>query len=211
MFAVLAYVLLALQLGLKGAMSFETSWGTVEPRFVLVLAAFVGLWAKPGVAMTSWGVLGILLDLTTTWAVAGSGAESAAAGAGEVAGALGTDGGLTLIGPYALGYLAGGYVLLLLRSVLVREHPLTLGAMAVASGFAAHLIVVAVFTVRAWYEPLAGWSGTHELVIRLGSLLYTGVLAVAVAPVLNRMVTLMGIHVPRTATARGRTKRKRSR
>jgi len=138
-FAIVAYVLLAAQIAVAPAISVETPAGLIEPRFVLLLAVFVGLYAPARAAITACLILGLLLDLASTWPTSAT-----------------RD--LTLIGPYTLGYFAGGYVLLQTRTMLVRHHPLSIAFMMLLAGVAVQLVVVAVFEARGWYQPLEGWS-----------------------------------------------------
>lgn len=172
-FAVVAYLLLSVQVALADVMSITTKFGPIQPRFVLLLAVFVGLAASPRVVMIASLALGILVDATTTWPLVDGGA-------------------LTLIGPHALGYVAGGYVLLQVRSMVFRQHPLTVGSMMLVAGVAVELIVVAAFTIRAWYEPVAGWSSTHELVARSLALLYSAALGTLLAVPLCALTPIFG-------------------
>lgn len=185
MFAVAAYLLLAVQISLADVMSITTRFGPISPRFVLLLAVFVALAAPPMVVMWASAILGMLIDLTTTWALPGGGA-------------------LTLIGPYTLGYIAGAYVLLQVRSMLFRQHPLTVGSMMLVGGAAVQIIVVAVFTIRAWYEPVAGWSATSELVARSLTLLYSAAIGTLLAIPLCQLTPLFGFTSLKTAGARSR-------
>lgn len=186
-FAAAVYVVLAIQVGLAPALSIATPLGEVQPRFVLLLAVLIGLSAPPSAALVACLVLGTLLDLVTPWTVALDGAEATE---------------LTLIGPYALGYLAGGYALLQLRTMVFRRQPLTIGTMVLLSGFAVQLIVVAVLSIRGWYEPIVGWlappgaaagSGMRQLALRVLALLYTAVIGVALALPLTRLGPALGI------------------
>ncbi|QNN25285.1 hypothetical protein HED60_24385 [Planctomycetales bacterium ZRK34] len=184
-FAIVAYVLLGIEVSLADLMAIESKFGPVQPRFVLLLAVFVGLAAAPRVVMIASLALGILVDLTTTWPLADGGA-------------------LTLIGPCALGYVIGGYVLLQVRSMVFRQHPLTVGSMMLVAGVAIELIVVAVFTIRAWYEPVAGWSSTHELVLRSLSLFYSAVIGTMLAVPLCALTPVFGFPSLKQTGQRGR-------
>jgi hypothetical protein len=168
-FFVVAYVLLAMQVGLAEGVSLDTSWGPVQPWFVLPLAVFVGLSAPPAVSLVAFGVLGLLLDLTTTW-----------------------PNGATFIGPYTLGYIAGHYVVAMTRGMLVKRHPLAMAFTCLIAGFGVQLVAVGVFAVRNLYDPIPGWVGSQQLVVRSIGLLYTAAIAAVVAIPLNAMATVFG-------------------
>ncbi|MBI1368913.1 MAG: hypothetical protein GC162_09705 [Planctomycetes bacterium] len=184
-FAIFAYLLLGIEVSVSDVLSIPTKFGPVVPHFMLILAVFVGLAAPTGVVLASSLIIGGLIDLTTTWPLPG-------------------DHGLTLLGPHALAYLVGGYVLLQVRPMLFREHPLTVAAMMLVAGVAVELIVVAVFTIRAWYEPLAGWSATSELVIRAIGLFYSAFVGFILAIPLCRLTPLFGFTSIKPPGARAR-------
>ncbi|MBI1374970.1 MAG: hypothetical protein GC159_19810 [Phycisphaera sp.] len=176
-FAILAYLLLALQVGLADAMAWESPYGPVAPRFLLLLAVLVGLWASESVVFTAWGVLGLLTDLASPYA-----------------------GGLHLVGPYALGYLAGAYFILQVRPMLFRRHPLTIASMMMVSGGAIHLVVIVVFFTRKILGyPLPDWSAGDEVMLRLLILLYSAAVGGVLSVVLVRMVPLFGFEVSKVA------------
>ena len=180
-FFVFAYVLLAMQVGLASGVSIDTSWGPVQPLFVLPLAVFVGLSAAPATSLLAWAALGVLLDVTTTW---GNGA--------------------TFIGPYTLGYIAGHYVVNQMRTMLVKRHPLALSFMTILAGAAVQLIVVAVFAARNFYDPIPGWVGSQHLILRAMGLLYTAGVAAVLAIPLNALATVFGFRSDKGPAPYGR-------
>ena len=182
-FAVLAYVLLALQVSSLGEISLFGA--ALRPQPLVILAVFVGLSAPGRTAMMAWGVLGLLLDLTSAWPLPG-------------------DRAVTIVGPYTLGFLAAGYTLYELRSMLFRQHPLTLAAMTIVCGIAVNLVVVGVFTVRDWYDPLAYWSARGELLARGMALLYTGLIAAVLAIPLIKIAPLFAFQHSKSAVPWGR-------
>lgn len=178
-FVLFVYITLACQLGLAGALSIEGMGTTFEPRFVLLLAVFIGLNARPRIAMMSWGIIGLLIDLTTQYTE-----------------------GLVLVGPYTLGYLAGGYFLSHFKAMLFPRHPMSFAIGTLVSGIAVHLIVTGIFAVRVWYEPLPGWSGKEELVMRMGAVLYTMVLAFVLSIPIHQLIPMFNFQIPKRPNMR---------
>lgn len=187
-FAIAAYLALVLQVGL----SHHLALGNVEPQFVLLLAVFIALSAPTRATVIAAGILGLLLDLVAspyTLAASGAGASEAAA--------------VTLIGPYTLGYMTGGYLVVQLRPMLFRQHPLTLAAMVLVAGAEAHLVVLGLLWVRNWYEPMQGFIASDELIPRSLGLLYTAAIGLALAYPLAWITPLFGFHTAHPST-RGR-------
>ena len=172
-FAIWAYLLLALQVSLAEMVAIPTAFGLVEPRFMLSLAVFVGLSASPSVVYAALFMIGLALDVTRDWPLPDGTA-------------------VTLIGPYTLGYLAGAYTILELRGMMFRYHPMTIGSMIVASGIAVMLIVVALCSARGWYEAWANWNATDELVRRAIGLLYSGAIGMVLTWPMVKMAPLFG-------------------
>ncbi len=183
-FAILVYVTLALQEGLRTLLYVEAGGVLVSPSFALVLAVFVGLWAQPWVAVWAWLILGVLSDLEPL-AVRGGGS-------------------VVLVGPMSLGFLAGAYVTLQLRAVLNRESVVALAAAVLVAGLFVHLVAVALLNLRGlpWQlgEPVGGTSGLGQLLYRTLELLYSAVLSIPLGLVLRRLRPFLGLD---TQAARG--------
>lgn len=173
-FGIFAYVLLVLQTAAAPAMELPTRFGAVGPQFVLVLGVVVGLFAAPRLVYLAWGILGLLVDLVSPLS-AGPGALS-----------------FTLVGPHVLGYLAAGFVILQLRSMVFRQHPFSTGFSIVLAGAAAELVVVLLLSVRGVYEVLPDFSALNELALRGISLLYSGVVGTLMAVPLLRLIGIFG-------------------
>ena len=135
--------------------------------------------------MIAWGVLGLLLDLTSAWPLPNGAA-------------------VTIIGSYALGFLTAGYTLYEMRSMLFKQHPLTIAAMTFVCGIAVNLIVVGLFSIRNWYDPLAHWSAKPELLVRGMALLYTAMIAAVLAFPLIKMAPLFAFQASKSAVPWGR-------
>jgi hypothetical protein len=112
---------------------------------------------------------------------------------------------VALIGPGCLGYLAGGFVVVHLRSMVFRESSLTLAAMVLVAGVFAHLIMVALLTMRGlpWPlgEPVHGWDVADQLAGRFMEVVYTAGCAVPVGTLLRRLTPLWGF-APHAGPAR---------
>jgi len=175
-FAIFAYVFLAVQNGLAPVMRLASDWqyGPVTPRLELILAVFVGLFAARGTTLAAWAIMGLAVDLLTEYPE-----------------------GLTLIGPFTLGFLAGGVILHYVRGMVLRTHPLSLAFCVFVCGLAVQLIVVAIFTVRAWYDPMPGFSGGSALLGRILGMVYTAALALVLAWPLMKTVNLFGLQTSR--------------
>jgi len=165
-FALAAYAALALQVGLAR----HVSLGSAQPQIVLLLAVFVALSAPTRTAVVACGILGLFMDLLASPYVLA--ATATLEPAPQAA---------TILGPYTLGYMAGGYLVVQLRPMLFRHHPLTMAAMALAAGAEAHLLVVGLLWLRNWYEPIEGFIASAELGVRGLGLLYTAGLGLLLA------------------------------
>ena len=170
----IAYVLLGLDLALRPALALGQAGAS--PQLLLPLMVFVALWATPRAALWTALTLGAAADLTTRWPLTG-GFET-----------------VCLLGPSALGYTAGAYLVLTARAMILRRNPLSLGALSVAAAALAAVVVVALLTLRhAFFDPALVWSGRQELLTRLLSALYTGVAAIALTFALRPLTGVMGL------------------
>ncbi|MAE63271.1 MAG: hypothetical protein CMJ18_03280 [Phycisphaeraceae bacterium] len=162
-FAIAAFIMLSLDQGLRVLLRIPGSDG-VAPSFMLVLAVFVMISAPRRTAFWAALTCGLLVDL------------SLPRSAGQA-----TD--FALIGPMALGYLAGAAVTVELRGLIFRDSPVAFGALVLIAGTFVHLVAVALLTLRglpypAFIDAINGWSAADELVRRFFELLYSAVLAV---------------------------------
>lgn len=173
-FALFAYVLLVLEHGLRTLFVI----GHTSPSFLLILAVFIGLWAPPMTAAWAAMALGILADLGSPLQPAGQSLDVA------------------LIGPIALGFVTASYVAVQLRGLVFRESSLAFGVMVFLAGIFAHLVTVAVLTVRGlpWFvaEPVAGWAAADQLVQRFLEVVYSAGVAIPMGYVLQRLHRVWG-------------------
>jgi len=180
-FAIFAYVFAALQVGLAPVIALDGRFGPIVPRFDIVLVVFIGLFASPKPTLVAWAVMGLLIDLALPPHA----------------------GGVTLIGPYTIGFLFGGFAVLQLRTLVLRTHPLSLAFCTMAAGLAAQLVVVLIFTIRSWYDPLfANYQAVGDLTARALGLAYTAAFALLLAFPLIRMVPVFGLQLSKHASRR---------
>ena len=147
--------------------------GEVYPSLVGVLVVFVALFAPRATALwAAWG-LGLLLDLT-----------------------LPEPSDLLVVGPHALGFVAGTCVVLYARAMVFRRRALTIGLLTLACLLAAGVVEVTVHTVRLWLGDAALYSaGFHpaiELLRRIAIALYSALLALPVGWMLVRTLPVWG-------------------
>ena len=160
-FALTAYLLTAVQAGLEPLWSIPHGASAAAPSLLLVLLCFIALLASG--TTTGWAAL--LLGL--------------------VADALAPT---PMIGPHALGFMLGAYVVLQLRALVFRESVFTLAFMVLTAGIFAHLVAVAVIAVRA--TPLSpagampGFVAADQLVDRFFDVLYSAAAAIPLGWVL---------------------------
>ncbi|CAG1005390.1 hypothetical protein PHYC_03226 [Phycisphaerales bacterium] len=170
--ALLAWLFLGLETGLRGTLRL---WSPeVSPGFVFVLIVFIAM-CGPGRAVAWWALAGgLLIDLTTPLALKTAGPAA------------------VIVGPHAIAYLVGAQLVLAMRGVMIRRNPLTLGFLSLGAGLVAHAVLVAIFWIRARFDPIE-FHATSELVDRLAGAAYTGVVAIALAFVLLPMAEFIGL------------------
>lgn len=170
-FAFFAFVCVVAQLSLRNVLTLE-SLGFVTPDIVACLAVFVALFAHRTSALWAcWG-LGLAMDLAPQ---------------------LTRDGG-HVIGPNALGYVFGGYMVLQLRTMVFRRRAVTLGFLTFVFVLAASVVAVALLTVRGWYaadNPMTS-GALEEFMRRSGIALYSGIIAIPLGWLLGGTIRLWG-------------------
>jgi len=167
-FAVFGCVALMAQVGLKPIWLIELSAvGDLSPSVLLVLLVYIGLHAPTWPVMWAALAMGLAAEVTAT----------------PMPDAV-------LLGPRTLGFLAGAYAILQLRSMVFRESLLAFLVLVLIVGLFVELVTVALLTARGipWPlgEPIPGWSAADELVHRFLELLYTAGLAIPLGLLLFR-------------------------
>lgn len=185
-FVICAYVTLAMDRGFDLLLTFDG----IGPCFTLILAVYVALRARPSTVPWAMIVLGLFQDLSQPYNI-------------------GSDSDMLLIGPYCLGYLAGGYVGTQMRGLFSQDSPISLAIAVVAAGAFVHLVCVALLTIRGLailrVDQIVEWSAANELLRRFFVVLYTSVVAVPVGTLLIRTAPLWRFAA--TAGKMGRARR----
>jgi rod shape-determining protein MreD len=163
--------------------------GHIRPSLCGVVAVFVALSAPRTAALWACLVLGSLLDLAHPLTVA----ENRV---------------VYLIGPHALGYVLGGWLVISGRAMVFRRRPLTIGVMTVLCLLAVQLVAVSLYVLRSqsWYPGEAVfWTETTalaELGRRMLGAVYSGLFAIPVGWLLVQTIGLWGFqtapHRPQT-------------
>ncbi len=172
-FAILAYLALALEVSLRDVL--EIGATGVAPSFVIIYATFIALNAPGRSALWCALILGLGMDLLNT--------------AG--------DGTYIIPGPYALGLAFACALLLQLRTMVLHRNLTTLAFCVLLAAVFAHIVVIALFTIRGWIDPFA-WSPGSELLRRLGIALYSAALALplgVVNPLLTKLHDFPQMHM----------------
>jgi rod shape-determining protein MreD len=180
-FVVFALVGLVFDTGFSEVLRIE-KLGHVRPSLCAVVAVFVALSAPRTAALWACLILGLLLDLSHPLTIA----ENRV---------------VYLIGPFALGYSLGGWLVLAGRPMVFRRRPLTIGVMTVGYLLAAQVVAVSLYLIRGqgWYPgPALFWTDTTalaELGVRLLGVLYSGLLAIPVGWLLVQTIGLWGFQM----------------
>jgi hypothetical protein len=152
--------------------------------------AFVACIASFGPAV---GVLwvaflgGLLVDLT--WSVALQGQS-----VGQV----------TFVGPHALGFVLGAWVIVKSRRIFVRRNPMAVAALAVLGAVVAQMAALIILLVRDAIDPAVMLPA--QGFVRLIGAFYTALPALGIALCLRWMLPLLGLPDPydkRTMYGRG--------
>lgn len=164
--AVVLFVSLAADVSVAHVLSFKD----ISPSFAMILVVFLALHApRSAVPWIGWGA-GLLVDLLTP----------IPHGPLEVG---------PLIGPHALGWCFGGYLVMLVRTMLFKRQIHTVAAMTLMFAVAASLLAVFILALHSIYEPVdVGWAeggAVRELLRRLGVGLYSGLIALVLGPILT--------------------------
>lgn len=172
-FVLAVLVFFAFELGFQDVLQLGPR--PIAPSFVLMLAVFIAMWAKPVPALWAGLILGALIDLT--WTIPR------------------TDGGVaTILGPHAMGYMLMTWLVLNIRGMVIKRNPLTMAFLTLIGGIVAQIVVVAMLTIRSLYGDPIPWDATAELLNRVLSAGYSALVAVPISLPLFALAGLFGFH-----------------
>ncbi len=167
LFAILTYIFLLMQVGLTSLLGIPDAQG-VCPDLLLIFAVFIGIHAQERLVGWSMLIIGLCANL-----LPGPLSEG------------------PILGPEALGYLAGAFAVLQLRTLVFRESVISLAIMIFIVGIFIELVIVALYTARGLPmllgEPIPHWSASDQLVHRFLVLLYSAIVSVPIGLVLNKL------------------------
>lgn len=168
-FIVFAFAAVVVQISLLGTIEIAG----LRPSLLAILGLFTALWAPRMTALWACFLLGLLVDLTTPIVDARIVSTH-------------------LIGPNALGFAFGCFVILQVRSMVMRRQLFATAVLAGVFVVAASLIAVAVLTVRSWFPisapEMAEFSSLGDLGRRIGIAFYTALAAVPLGWFLLRLI-----------------------
>jgi rod shape-determining protein MreD len=169
-FAIFAFAAVVLQLSTRSALRLY-SLGSITPDLVACLIVFIALFAQRTSTLWACLLLGLAMDLSP------SGADAA-----------------PVIGPYALGYVFGGYIILQLRTMVFRRRAITLGFLTALCVAATSVVVVAIIAIRSWYpgSPALPHGALGELLYRFAEAVYSGLIGIPVGWLLCLTLPLWG-------------------
>ncbi len=178
-----AWTMLGFEQGFKGSLSLGTT--SIAPSFLAVYAVFIASSSPPRAAQWGCLILGALMDLSSPIARIDSTTL------------------FTLLGPNALGALLMCQLVLAIRGLMFRRNPLTIAFLSCV-GFALwQVVVTAIFSIRHIAGDPTAWAPNAELGARLGSSVYTGILALPVSLVLIVLMPMFAFqYIPYRITHR---------
>jgi len=165
-----AWLFLGLETGLATVLGLGSSG--IAPSFVLPLAVYFAMSAPPLQAVWACLLIGLCVDLTSSVTLTN----------GDLA---------TVAGPYALGYVLMAQFVLTVRAMLIKRNPLTMPLLTLIGAVLVHLFVIAIFTVRNYYDGIV-WDLGAEVSRRAAISGYTGLLALPLSYFLHALSGVFG-------------------
>jgi hypothetical protein len=102
----------------------------------------------------------------------------------------------TLIGPYALSYLLSVQLITALRGLVIKRNPLTVGFLSFMGSIVCQVVLVGILSIRMWWgDAIFGpeASPSQELLARLASAAYTGLLGCGLGLILFPLAPWLGL------------------
>lgn len=182
-FLILAYLCAGLDLGLRDLLVVRFAGGAaIAPSFLLVLMVCYASMAPIWLTMWSALILGLIVDLTSRLSDP-------------------TGASLVIAGPNALGFMLGAGLILQMRSMMYRRHPLVMPILTFMAGVVAVLLAVFLISVRhalgAWIDwyPSFAWSATTVLYDSFFVILYSALVSLPVSWFLHRINPILGFQI----------------
>ena len=170
------WIFLGLELGLKDALSLGHEH--IAPSFMFCFLTFLAMFSSHPRPLWCAIGLGLLMDLTF-----------------RVPLRDGT-GTATLIGPYALSYLLSVQLITALRGLVIKRNPLTVGFLSFVGSIVCQIVLVGILSIRMWWgDAIFGPTAppSQELLARLASAAYTGLLGCGLGLVLFPLAPWFGL------------------
>lgn len=166
-FAIFAFVFVVAQLSFRNVLRLE-KLGGISPDLVACLAVFISLFASRNSALWACWILGLVMDL------APQAYESP----------------LPIVGPNALGYVAGSALVLHLRTMVFRRRAVTIAFLTLLFLILAGIVGV-VFLILAsitGHQGVLPHGPVRELGSRTATAVYSAIVALLVGAVLSQTV-----------------------
>jgi rod shape-determining protein MreD len=168
--AIMAYVVLGLETAVKPELAISPSGFRFSPTFLVPFITFVALSGPTVPVLWVAVLLGLVADLYSPRDA----------------------GNLVVVGPYALGYMAGAYLVLVMRGLMFRRSPLSMIFLSILATAMAELVVVTIMTMRSVYTDPSAWAAGRELTNRMLGALYTVMTAGVLSLILFPLTPLFG-------------------
>ena len=169
---ILSWIALGMERGLKDA--FQLGDSAIAPSFIVVLVVYIAAWARRPQALVLGLLIGLAADLL---------ADHSTAPQGDV---------LTIVGPEAIGMLLAAYTVSIMRAWMLRSSSLAIGVMSIIACAVSGVLGLTLLKMHNMAEALALGPASSELGQRMGTALYSGIVAVPLAMGLNFIRPLLG-------------------
>lgn len=174
-FLLVLWVSAGLELGLVGVLQIGSL--PIAPSALILLLAFIALWARPADLIVASLVIGLLIDALN-----------------QTPTAMGDH--VAIFGPHALGAVLMARIALVVRGAMYRQGIITLAITTLLVGLGMHLVALALLVIRASYDVVLTSSLASEFATRGASALFTAILAIPLGFLIQRFLKpIMGFRV----------------
>ncbi len=171
-FALLAWLLLGVQLGLVDAAHLD--YTKIAPQVPIILVVFVALWAPLPHVLGAGITMGVLYDLLYVQQLRGGG-------------------DVVVVGPFALGFALAAYTVVLTRALVFRRNILTVVVLTLVGTALAEIVATGLLAIRSLYDAsLVYPNPLGKLGVGIARALYTALAAFAIAPLLGALRPVFG-------------------